>query len=203
MIKGTKLPRVEMVNVDTGEVINRGQGGIPYYKALKEGFIPTEDTPPEDTAEEYPQFLPEDSIREKIDSLFDIIQTDLSGIPNPKVVFKKRTPVYIDLSEEKQMLYSMLDELVGNTEQGFVLDTYLTNIEPQVTECVTGIIVASTAEDVYFQITTLTRLLNYGNPLSFEQASTLGNMGDFKGYNYQGWYEQSSRLDERFDMPVY
>ena len=197
MLKGTKLPRVQLINVSTGEVIERGQGGIPYYKALKEGYIPEESIPPDEENTDYQQVLPEDRLRDKIDALFDRLETTLETIPLEKVTYSRRQPIFTDLSEERSMLISMLNDLVGSTDDYELLDSYLTAIEPKVSEYITLIIMDSESDMVEFHITQIAVLLNNGQPLSFNQASTLGNMQTFKGEPLS-WYEQSSRIKESF-----
>lgn len=167
----------------------------PQYKKYREQYQPTETPPPEETDTDYPTITPDEIIRQRIDEMFERIDNSLRDIVNPATYFIHREPHPYDLTDTKQELISMLNDLVGQSENLVLLDSYLISIEPKVAEYSNAIQYDSQKEDIDYHISLLAQLLNHGNALSFEKASSLGNMNDFNGVPL-GWHEQSSRLSE-------
>ena len=167
----------------------------PQYKKYREQYQPQETPAPEETNTDYPTITPDEIIRQRIDTMFDRLDTSLRDIENPTVYYIRRTPHQYDLTDAKNELISMLNDLVGQSDNLELLDRYLMDIEPMVAEYSNAIQYDSTKEDIDTHLLLLAQLLNNGRALTFEKAKSFGNIHDFTG-TPNGWYENSSRVSE-------
>lgn len=150
-----------------------------------------------DDYDDYPVVDEYDILEDKINELYERIESELGTIPFEKVTYKNRHAQYMDLEESKQELIDMLRDLISNSSTGFILKDYLTEIEPKINEFITAIIYDSDDSMVEYHISQIARLLNHGEALTFEQATTIGSVHDIKTTGL-GWYEKSSMFTERF-----
>ena len=168
-----------------------------YKEWYKETFKPDEIESPEETDTDYPEADERELLKERIEDMYDTIIQKLDEIPNDKTTYSHHQPVVHDLTESKQTLISMVDDLYAESDDNDLVNMYLRTVLPQIATYVDAIYYDSDSDSIEYHISLIAKLLNKGQALSFEQASTLSNTTDYTGQPL-GWYEKSSMLRDRY-----
>ena len=193
-----------LTDVTTGETVEVMRGTPEYEQYKQQGYISREQMShrkeyqpdviesPEENDTDYPHVDEKELLKERIDDMLDTIQGKIDEIPDEKQI---RHYYHIDLTEQKQMLHSMVDDLYAEAESDDEANLYLKTMYPTISDLVQLIIWDSTQEEVETHITMLAKVLERGS-IDINTATILGRMGEYNGGQY-GWYEQSSRFTER------
>lgn len=193
-----------LTDVTTGETVEVLRGTPEYEKYKEQGYVSREQMShrkeyqpdviesPEEINTDYPHVDEKELLKERIDDMLDTIQGKIDEIPDEKQI---RHYYHIDLTEQKQMLHSMVDDLYAEAESDDEANLYLKTMYPTISDLVQLIIWDSTQEEVETHITMLAKVLERGS-IDINTATILGRMGEYNGGQY-GWYEQSSRFTER------
>lgn len=193
-----------LTDVLTGETVEVMRGTPEYEQYKQQGYISREQMShrkeyqpdviesPEENYTDYPHVDEKELLKERIDDMLDTIQGKIDEIPDEKQI---RHYYHIDLTEQKQMLHSMVDDLYAEAESDDEANLYLKTMYPTISDLVQLIIWDSTQEEVETHITMLAKVLERGS-IDINTATILGRMGEYNGGQY-GWYEQSSRFTER------
>ena len=193
-----------LTDVLTGETVEVMRGTPEYEQYKQQGYVSREQMShrkeyqpdviesPEENDTDYPHVDEKELLKERIDDMLDTIQGKIDEIPDEKQI---RHYYHIDLTEQKQMLHSMVDDLYAEAESDDEANLYLKTMYPTISDLVQLIIWDSTQEEVETHITMLAKVLERGS-IDINTATILGRMGEYNGGQY-GWYEQSSRFTER------
>lgn len=193
-----------LTDVTTGETVEVLRGTPEYEQYKEQGYVSREQMShrkeyqpdviesPEEKDTDYPHVDEKELLKERIDDMLDTIQGKIDEIPDEKQI---RHYYHIDLTEQKQMLHSMVDDLYAEAESDDEANLYLKTMYPTISDLVQLIIWDSTQEEVETHITMLAKVLERGS-IDINTATILGRMGEYNGGQY-GWYEQSSRFTER------
>lgn len=199
-----KQRKAFLTDVTTGETVEVMRGTPEYEQYKQQGYISREQMShrkeyqpdviesPEENDTDYPHVDEKELLKERIDDMLDTIQGKIDEIPDEKQI---RHYYHIDLTEQKQMLHSMVDDLYAEAESDDEANLYLKTMYPTISDLVQLIIWDSTQEEVETHITMLAKVLERGS-IDINTATILGRMGEYNGGQY-GWYEQSSRFTER------
>lgn len=200
----TKRRFANLTNIETGEFSKVLRGTREYNKLKKQGYLSREqmshrteykpdfiESPPEENTD-YPEADERELLKERIEDMLDTIQGKISEIPDDKLL---RHYYFIDLREQKQMFFSMIDDLYAQAESDDDANYYLKTMYPTIADLVQLIIWDSTQEDLDTHLSLLATVLQRGT-IDLKTSEMLGRMGDYDGGVY-GWYEQSSRFTER------
>lgn len=193
-----------LTDVTTGETVEVLRGTPEYEQYKEQGYVSREQMShrkeyqpdviesPEENDTDYPHVDEKELLKERIDDMLDTIQGKIDEIPDEKQI---RHYYHIDLTEQKQMLHSMVDDLYAQAESDDEANLYLKTMYPTIADLVQLIIWDSTQEEVEIHITMLAKVLERGS-IDINTATILGRMNEYNGGQY-GWYEQSSRFTER------
>lgn len=196
-----------LTDVFTGETVEVLRGTPEYEQYKEQGYLSREQMShradyqpdiiesPEETNTDYPEADDRELLKNKIEDMYNDITDAIYEIPDERTTFENHKANYIDLTDSKQMLLNMVDDLYAENDDD-IANEHIKNVLPQILKYVEAIRYDSDGNNVEFFITRIAQLLNNGRPLSFYQASTLGNSTDFTGTPL-GWYEKSSIFTER------
>lgn len=210
----TKRRIANLTNVETGEFASALRGTREYNKLKKQGYLSREQMShrkeykkpdyyvpdyieePEETYTDYPEADEQELLKERIEDMYNAITQKIDEIPNEKITYEHHQANFNDLTDSKQELLNMVDDLYAESDNDLV-NQYIKTVLPKISSLVEAIYYDSDSDTIEFHISMIANLLNKGQALTFEQASTLGNASDFTGRPL-GWYEKSSMLRERF-----
>lgn len=200
--------KATLTDVETGHVVEVERGTPEYERYKEQGYIskeqmshrkeyqPDEIESPEEINTDYPQADEKELLKNKIEDMYNDITDAIYEIPDERTTYENHRANYIDLRDSKQTLLNMVDDLYAENDDD-ITNQHIKNVLPEILKYVEAIRYDSDGNNVEFYITRIAHLLNNGRPLSFYQASTLGNADTFKG-NYTGWYDISSRVTDRY-----
>lgn len=197
--------RANFVDVDTGEMFSAKRGTKQYEKYKSKGYLTREQIshrkeyqpdiiePPEEEYTDYPEADDKEMLKQKIEDMYNSITQELDKIPDEKYV---KGRIWIDLRDSKQMLFNLVDDLYAKAESDDDANSYLIFIMPVICSLVEAVRHASTQEDVETHISQLASALS-GGAIDLSLAKALGNLGDYQGNDYLGWYQYTNGRDER------
>lgn len=192
---------------DEWAVVERGTPEYEMFKqqgylsreqmAHRKEYQPDEIESPQETNTDYPTADEAELLKQRIEEMYDAITQKLEEIPNEKVTYVHHTANYRDLSDTKQELLSMVDDLFAESDET-VIAMYIQSVLPQISNYVEAIYYDSDDDQIEFHITMIAKLLNKGQALTMEQAQSIGNTTDYTKGQPLGWYEKSSILRDRY-----
>ena len=197
--------RANFVDVDTGEMFSAKRGTKQYEKYKSKGYLTREQIshrkeyqpdiiePPEEENTDYPEADDQELLKKKIEDMYNDVVQEINRIPDEKMVKGRQ---WVDLSDSKQMLFNLVDELYANAESDDEANSYLKFILPVISSLVEAVRYSSTQEDIETHISQLASALS-GGAIDLSVAKALGNMGDYQGNDYTGWYQYANGRDER------
>ncbi len=196
-----------LTDVTTGETVEVLRGTPEYEQYKEQGYLSREQLShrkkyqpdviesPEEINTDYPEADDRELLKNKIEDMYSDITDAIYEIPDERTTYENHKANYIDLTDSKQMLLNMVDDLYAENDDD-TANEHIKNVLPEILKYVEAIRYDSDGNNVEFYVTRIAHLLNNGRPLSFFQASTLGNADVFKG-NYHDWYEINSRVTDR------
>ena len=186
--------KAHLISLITSEMKEVERGTSEYYKLVQEGWLSQEQLShrkaqeiypedyqpdfieePEEDNTDYPTTEIRDIIENRIIEMYDTILNVLGDIPIEKQVYSRgiKRVVIMDLSESKEELLNMLDDLYAQSEDEDTVNQYLLENESKIAELTIAVINDSEAEQVEYHLSLLALALNGGNPLSMEQAKRI------------------------------
>ena len=201
--------RATLTDLNTGEVVTVERGTPEYESYIEQGYIskeklshqreyqPDEIESPQEINTDYPTADEAELLKQRIEEMYDAITQKLEEIPNEKVTYVHHTANYRDLTDTKQELLSMVDDLFAESDDT-VIAMYIQSVLPQISNYVETIYYDSDDDQIEFHITMIAKLLNKGQALTMEQAQSIGNATDYSKGQPLGWYEKSSMLRDRY-----
>lgn len=197
-----------LTDVLTGETVEVLRGTPEYEQYKEQGYLSREQLShreeyqpdiigsPEEINTDYPEADDRELLKNKIEDMYSDITDAIYEIPDERTTYENHKANYIDLTDSKQMLLNMVDDLYAENDDD-TANEHIKNVLPEILKYVEAIRYDSDGNNVEFYVTRIAHLLNNGRPLSFYQASTLGNADTFKG-GYTGWYDVASRVTDRY-----